>query len=441
MRLCGRARFGFSAWIAWTFLCGIGVAEDAATDPTGAPRRKPSPITITADPLKIEPGKPLSLRALVSEPMQLEGALSWTVETRLHRGALFAYAFSPDDKLLATGGLDGTIRIWDLANGSMVRAMIGHNSYIYDLSWSPDGNSLASAGGWDGTMRVWDIRTGMPLKVFKNPKEYSLWVSWSPDGSKLLGAGGSSGWVWMWDVRAGTETIVLEVGQNVRSIDWSPSGEQLAAAAQVGSVAVYNSSSGKVVQTLGDISAVFYCVRWSPDGTKLACGSTTNTTIYNVEEGKALKELVGAGISAAWSPDGKMLCTSRGSGAATVWDAETGKVVKPIPALGSDIEWRESEMLFSRFHVGSPMATDRSEANEGSHRGPRDASGLEFWPADRRWFGPHEANALGCPHRQGSQDARRPHGRDHGRVLDARWKDPGLVQLRQDGSAMGGRLG
>src|SRR5438094_974842 len=82
-----------------------------------------------------------------------------------HRGYLATSALSPDGKKLATGGLDGIVRVWDADTGEFLRALVGHNSYVYGLAWSPDGTVLASAGSFDGTARLWDAATGMPLRV------------------------------------------------------------------------------------------------------------------------------------------------------------------------------------------------------------------------------------------------------------------------------------
>jgi WD40 repeat protein len=79
---------------------------------------------------------------------------------RGHTDEVFAAAFHPDGKRLATAGRDRAIWLWDLERGEPVARLPGHTSYIWSLAWSPDGTTLASGSG-DFTVRLWDTE---PLK-------------------------------------------------------------------------------------------------------------------------------------------------------------------------------------------------------------------------------------------------------------------------------------
>ena len=235
-------------------------------------------------------------------------------------------ALSPDGKLAATGGVDGAIHIWELATGKLVRVIVGHNSHIMSLSWSPDGNTIASGGRGDSRIRIWDARSGMPLRVFPAPSGRVDFVAWSPDGTQLLAAGGESGWIWIWNVRSDEQRVVLETGQDVRSIHWSPSGEQVAVSIMQGAVSVVDVQSAKVVQTLDDPTTAHYCVRWSPDGKKLFVGSAGQSIIYEMPSGNvAWRRSPAPSFTAVWSPDGKVLCAASAGGRARLWGATTAQ--------------------------------------------------------------------------------------------------------------------
>jgi WD40 repeat protein len=65
-------------------------------------------------------------------------------------------AFSPDGRLLASGSDDKTIKLWEVASGSLVRTLSGHTNDVRSVAFSPDGRLLAS-GSDDKTIKLWDI--------------------------------------------------------------------------------------------------------------------------------------------------------------------------------------------------------------------------------------------------------------------------------------------
>jgi WD40 repeat protein len=66
----------------------------------------------------------------------------------------YALAWSPDSKLIASGGDDNTVRIWDAMTGHTYMAYKGHSDVIWTIAWSPDGKQIASASQ-DGTVQIW----------------------------------------------------------------------------------------------------------------------------------------------------------------------------------------------------------------------------------------------------------------------------------------------
>jgi WD40 repeat protein len=288
--------------------------------------------TIVPEPLALKSGAPLSGRTLVARPPFLKGVRSWTLESRRHRGYLVAAAVSPDGKSLATGGLDGIVRIWDLETGNLTRVLVGHESYVYGLGWSPDGRYLVSGGSFDATARLWDARNGMPLRVLRGHKGYVVQVAWSPDGETVAVAGGQSGFVTFWNAIDGRELRTIENGKPVNGMAWSPDGKLLACGGSEFGVMIW-SAGGKKIANWKPEGGDGFGVAWSADGKRLAVGGKMDASLWEVEGTKKLRSFAGAANTVTFSSDGKALATA---GAAVVlWEVESGKQVGSIPAAAN----------------------------------------------------------------------------------------------------------
>jgi hypothetical protein len=147
-----------------------------------------------------------------------------------HGGAVTTVAYFPDGKAVASGGLDGVIRVWDAATGEELRRYPGCH-----LAVAPDGKTWASWDDWStgAKIRLWDAATGKQLREFKRPGG-AIIAAFSPDG-KALAVGGVSAkglnQLSLWEVATGKELPAPRMGQKydyVYRLAFAPDGKTIA---------------------------------------------------------------------------------------------------------------------------------------------------------------------------------------------------------------------
>ncbi|MBN3962336.1 hypothetical protein [Nostoc sp. NMS8] len=267
----------------------------------------------------------------VTEVNRLEG----------HTDIVWGVTFSPDGQLLASGSRDQTVKVWR-PDGTLVQTLKGHTDAVTCLSFSPDGQTLASAS-LDKTVQIWHknpVTGKFDPKPYKTLKGYGDWVysvNFSPDG-ELLATGSKDKTVKLWR-KDGSLVKILRGHQGwVNWVNFSPDGQFIASASDDKTVKIWRRDGSLVTTLQGHQQGVIVAV-FSPDGKFLASTGRDKTVKLwlresnNTKDGfdfrlyKTLRQHISTVWSLSFSSDSKKLASAGEDNTINLWNI-TGTLLK-----------------------------------------------------------------------------------------------------------------
>lgn len=255
-----------------------------------------------------------------------------------HTGVVTQIAFSPTGDLLASADSGGTIKLWDLSTGKLLRTISEESEPVLSLSFNFDGTLLASAiKGLGSRVKVWDVLSGALAADLAFGKEEVTSVAFSPRRN-LLTAGTNSGVVKSWDVTTRKEVSVRkQYSSAVRSLTYTGNGKLLAVNAAGESdarVKLWEVETGRELGMFGRPGKEMMGVAVNTPGDSIAVGERTGiVTLWRVGGGRrpyVLNSHRGTVTSLVFSPDGRKLMTGGRDRVIRVWDVKTGAALRPL---------------------------------------------------------------------------------------------------------------
>ena len=254
-----------------------------------------------------------------------------------HTQPITAVDVSANGAMIATGSSDKTARLWQRADGKLVRQLEAHPAAITAIAFSPNGSQVAT-GGADQIPRLFQASNGKLLKAFPAQAGPITGVAVSANG-QLLAAGDRSGAVVVYKVSdASVQAKLAGHTGPVSGVAFAPNSSQVVTSSRDKTVRIFASADGKPVRTI-NVGVEALSLGLAANGAQAAVGAADKSVrVYTLADGKLLKTLSGHGAAVTaveFSRDGAKLISGSADGRLRAWDLKTDAVLQHFQTAGA----------------------------------------------------------------------------------------------------------
>ena len=323
---------GHNGWIRSIAFSPDGTGEDK---PDGTGEDKPSPLLASGSDDQ-------TIRLWDSKSGNCLHIL------RGHSSRVWSVAFNANGAMLASGSEDQTIRLWDVKTGTCLTTLHGHSNGVRSVVFNPSGTGedkpdgtgedkpspLLASGGDDQAVRLWDTGAGNCLKALQGYTNRVWSVVFTPDGKELISSS-EDRIVRVWD--ADNNLCLREFKDQAHGVKvaiCSPDGQLIASGGEDQTIRLLSSHSGRCLSTLRGHTNWIRALAFSSDGCWLASGSEDHSVrLWAVDSGQCLRVFVGHDSwirAVSFNADGSLLVSSSDDMTIRVWETATGRCARVL---------------------------------------------------------------------------------------------------------------
>lgn len=298
-------------------------------------------------------------------PQRTSGLLAPIMLLTGHAGEVFTCKFSPSGSVIASGSHDKHILLWrtygECENYMMLQ---GHKNAVLELHWTSDGERIVSASP-DKSVRAWDAATGEQVKKMSEHDNFVNSCCPLKRGPPLLVSGSDDGTAKLWDLRSKRSVHTLGEQYQVLAVAFGEEGDQVYTGGIENSIKVWDLRKVEVSMTLKGHTDTVTGLSLSPDGTHLLSNAMDNTLrAWDMRPyapaNRCVKVFTGHShsfeknpLKCAWSPDGTKVTCGSADHMVNIWDFATRRLLYKLPGHKGSV----NEAV---FHPTEPIVASAS---------------------------------------------------------------------------------